>query len=118
MENNLPDLEKLQIPRVIVLNLIEAYRKELLIFCDASELAISAICYLKPQYPNGSISQGFVVGKVKVAPVNVHTIPILELCAAVLAVDIGQIAKEQLKIEIDDVKYFSDSRILLGYIQM
>ncbi|XP_061185131.1 uncharacterized protein LOC133193178 [Saccostrea echinata] len=115
-KNNLPDLEKLQIPRLIVPNLSEAYRKELLIFCDASELAISAVCYLKTQCHNGSISQGFVLGKVKVPPVSGHTIPRLELCGAALAVDIGQIAKEQLKIEIDDVKYFSDSRIVLGYI--
>ncbi|XP_062614642.1 uncharacterized protein LOC134276399 [Saccostrea cucullata] len=115
-KNDLPDLEKLQIPRVIVPNLSEAHRKELLIFCDASELAIAAVCYLKVHYPDGSTSQGFVLGKAKVAPVSGHTIPRLELCAAVLAVNVGQTAKEQLKIEIDDVKYFSDSRIVLGYI--
>lgn len=115
-KNDLPDLEKLQIPRVIVPNLSEAHRKELLIFCDASELAIAAVCYLKVHYPDGSTSQGFVLGKAKVAPVSGHTIPRLELCAAVLGVNVGQTAKEQLKIEIDDVKYFSDSRIVLGYI--
>lgn len=46
-KNNLPDLENLRIPRVIVPSLFEALRKELLVFCDASELAIAAVCYLR-----------------------------------------------------------------------
>lgn len=115
-KNNLPDLENLRIPRVIVPKLCEALRRELLVYCDASELAIAAVCYLKAKYSDGSSSQGFVLGKAKVAPVSGHTIPRLELCAAVLATDIAQIAKEQLKVKIDDIKFFSDSRIVLGYI--
>lgn len=82
-KNNLPDLENLRIPRVIVPKLCEALRRELLVYCDASELAIAAVCYLKAKYSDGSSSQGFVLGKAKVAPVSGHTIPRLELCAAV-----------------------------------
>lgn len=94
----------------------EELRRELLVFCDASELAIVDVCYLKTQHSDGSSSQGFVLGKAKVATFSGHTISRLELCAAVLVTDIIQIAKEQLKLKVDDTKFFNNSRIVLGYI--
>ncbi|CAG2233036.1 unnamed protein product [Mytilus edulis] len=113
---NLPDLEDLRIPRIIVPNLSNAVNKELFIYCDASELAIAAVCYLHVSYSDGSTSTGFVLGKAKVAPAKCTTIPRLELCSAVLGVEIAQIAVDHLQINIDNIKYFSDSRVVLGYI--
>ncbi|XP_061170784.1 uncharacterized protein LOC133180260 [Saccostrea echinata] len=112
----LPVLEKLQIPRVIVPNLNEAVSKDLLVYCDASELAIAAVCYLKATYADGSSSIGFLLGKAKVSPLSGHTIPRLELCAAVLAVEVAQIVVEHLGLKLDTINYFSDSRVVLGYI--
>ncbi|XP_078330327.1 uncharacterized protein LOC111129274 [Crassostrea virginica] len=114
--SNLPKLETLRIPRVMVSNLCESHKKELLIYCDASEHAIATVCYLHVSYANGSTSTGFVLGKAKVAPVSGHTIPRLELCAAVLAVDVAQLVKDHLQIDVNDIKFFSDSRVVLGYI--
>lgn len=45
-----------------------------------------------------------------------HTIPRLELCAAVLAIEVSQIVIEHIDISFDSVKYFTDSRVVLGYI--
>jgi ribonuclease HI len=45
-----------------------------------------------------------------------HSIPRLELCAAVLAVEVAQFALEQLDLEIDNVKFYTDSKVVLGYI--
>nr|XP_034311144.1 uncharacterized protein LOC117684166 [Crassostrea gigas] len=115
-KSSLPVLEKLQIPRVIVPNLNEAVSKELLVYCDASELAIAAVCYVKATYLDGSSSIGFVLGKAKVSPLSGHTIPRLELCAAVLAVEVAQIVVEHLGVKLDTINYFSDSRVVLGYI--
>jgi hypothetical protein len=59
------------------------------VYADASEKAIAAVAYLRTLDKDGNSVLGFVLGKAKVAPTNGHTIPHLELCAAVLAVGIA-----------------------------
>lgn len=44
-----------------------------------------------------------------------HTIPRLELCAAVLATEIAEIIRDQLKIHQDNFLFFTD-QVVLGYI--
>lgn len=83
-------LENIHIPRVITPNLSKSLKKELLTFCDASEKAIAAVSYMTTTYEDGSQQVGFVLGKSKLAPTSGHTIPRLELCAAVLAIEIAQ----------------------------
>ena len=109
-------LEEIHIPRVTVPHLSKAVRRELWTYSDASEKAIAAVSYLKVFYQDGSAKTGFVLGKAKVAPVSGHTIPRLEPCTAVLAIDISQIAIEHMDMTFDSVKYFTDSRVVLGYI--
>lgn len=115
-KSTLQSLENLQIPRVMVPHLNDAASRELLIYCDASELAIAAVCYLKVTYPDGSSSTRFVFGKSKVSPLSGHTIPRLKLCAAVLALDIAQVTEEHLKVKLDNINFYSDSSVVLGYI--
>ena len=38
------------------------------------------------------------------------------MCAAVLAVDISELATEHLGIKLDDIKFYSDSKVVLRYI--
>lgn len=45
-----------------------------------------------------------------------HTIPRLELCAAVLATEIAEIIRDQLKIHQDNFLFFTDCQVVLGYI--
>ena len=97
-------------------SLSEASKLELLVFCDASELAISAVAYLFMYFPDGKCEIGFVLGKTKVATSSGHTIPRLELCVAVLGVEISVIAQENLGVQLSSVKFFSDSKVVLGYI--
>ena len=56
------------------------------------------MAYLKTSDLDGTIHVGFLLGKAKLAPTSGHTLPRLELCAAVLAVEIGEIIKEELEI--------------------
>jgi ribonuclease HI len=63
-----------------------------------------------------SLSNGFVLGKAQLAPLREHSIPRLELCATVLAVEVAQFALEQLDLKIDNVKFYTDSKVVLGYI--
>jgi hypothetical protein len=56
------------------------------------------------------------MGKVKVSPTNGHTIPRLELCAAVLSVETADIVKQELNIDSKDFHYYTDSNVVLGYV--
>ncbi len=67
----------------------EAKQRELCVFADASVKAILAVVDLKVTEHDGDTEVGFVLGKAKLAPQSELTIPRLELCAAVLAVDCG-----------------------------
>ena len=84
------------------------------IFCDASLKALSAVAYLKVTDARGHIEVGFI--KAKLAPEPEITVPRLELCAAILAVEIADLLQEELDMTLDDVKFFTDSKVVLGYI--
>ncbi|XP_068227672.1 uncharacterized protein [Palaemon carinicauda] len=114
--NTLQELENLRIPRTYVPYLSETVSKELHVFSDASKKAIAAVAYLRTTDISGTPSLGFVLGKAKVAPTGGHTIPRLELCAAVLAIEIAQYITDNLDISIERVKYHTDSKVVLGYI--
>jgi hypothetical protein len=99
-------------------SLSSAEKLELHIFSDASEKEVSAVAYIKSCDDNISLSRsvGFVMGKCKLAPSHGHSVPRLELCAALLATEVGEIVTEALKVSFQAVNYYSDSRVVLGYI--
>lgn len=85
-----------------------ALRREIFIFSDASKDAIGTEAYLK--LSDAKFSHiSFVLGKAKVAPASGHTIPRLELCAAVLAVELAETIHEQLHISMQDMHFYTDS---------
>ena len=114
---SLSGLSQIHIPRCYSHeSLSQATSVELHVFSDASELAVAAVTYLLIRFPDGNNSLSFVLGKAKVAPISGHTIPRLELCAAVLAAELSETVKETIKLNIQKVKFYTDSRIVLGYI--
>ena len=113
--DSLSQLENLCVPRSYNSSFLNSTRREVLVFCDASKDIIAAVAYLKLQ-DNDMSSTSFLLGKAKVAPVHGHTIPRLELCAAVLATEIAEFVRDQLNIPAQDFHFFSDSQIVLGYI--
>ncbi len=94
----------------------ETTEKEVIVFSDASEKAIAAVAYLRSTNGDENQHTGFILGKTKVAPSHGHTIPRLELCAAVLAVEIAAVVCQHLDLPTESVRYFSDSKVVLGYI--
>ncbi|XP_062585397.1 uncharacterized protein LOC134247072 [Saccostrea cucullata] len=115
--SSLQILKDVTIPRMLShVSISIAKTVEVHIFCDASEKAIAASAYLKVTDNDGHSSVRFLMGKGKLAPSRGHTIPRLELCAAVLATEIAQIISIQLDIPLECMCYNSDSRVVLGYV--
>lgn len=115
--SSLKDLTSLQIPRPYTeISPTEASRRELTVFCDASTKAIAAVAYLKLTDTNGIIHVGFVMGKAKLTPLPEHTVPRLELCAAMLVVEPAELISSEIDMELDDTTFYSDSKVVLGYI--
>lgn len=85
-------------------------------FSDASTKAIGAVAYLRVIAEDGSCHVGFILDKAKLAPLSEPTIPRLELCAAVLAVEMAEVILDEMDIKTDAVKFYCDSKEVLGYI--
>lgn len=114
--NSLQELKHFHISRMYTgLSLTKAERIELCVFCDASTMAIGAVAYLKT-IQEDIVDIGFVMGKSKLAPQSEPTIPRLELCAAVLAVEVAELIQDELDLKLDSIKFYTDSRVVLGYI--
>lgn len=94
-------------------SLSKAYKPEIQVYSDASEKAIAAVAFVKDPETG---KYGFILGKAKLAPLLGHTIPCLELCAAVLATEIGDIITQNLDIPMENINYFTDSKVVLGYL--
>ncbi|KAL1277360.1 hypothetical protein QQF64_024033 [Cirrhinus molitorella] len=61
----------------------------------------------------GYIKVGLIFGKTKLAPKFEFTIPRLELCLAVLAVEIAEVISEELDLEMKNMKFFTDSKLIM-----
>ncbi len=96
-KDSLKHLQGLKIPRMYTSNsLSTAHRKEIIVFCDASTKAVGTVAYLKMTNADGLSEVGFLFGRAKLAPKPDVTVPRLELCAAVLAVEVAEMLQEQL----------------------
>ena len=114
---SLTTLENLRVPHSYSTRpLKEATRRELHTFCDASVEAIGVVSYLRTIQLDGTVQVSFVLGKTKLAPPQATTIPRLELRAAVLGFELTELITEELDLQPDSVTYYSDSKVVLGYI--
>ena len=63
------------------------------------------------------MSVSLLFGRSKVAPTKTTSIPRLELCSAVLSTQAVRMMREELDVKVDEEFYYSDSKVVLGYIQ-
>lgn len=110
---SIKEIEHLQIPRPYISVSLSSQTqcRELCVFSDASRTAIAAVAYLKTVSIFGDFQVGFIMGKSKLSPRPAHTIPCLELCVAVLAVDMADFVRDEMDIEFDKVTFYTDSKI-------
>ena len=114
----LPILEKVAFPRCYHpkgFGTVE--RREIHAFCDASKDAIGTAVYLREINSEGDISVSLLFGRSKIAPTHSTSIPRLELCSAVLATKAVRMIRRELDVKVDEEIYYSDSKVVLGYIQ-
>ena len=116
-QQDLPNLEKISINRAYIHSeLGKVVRKELHVFCDASEIAYAAVCYLRLENTRGDVQVSFVMGRARISPIRSISITRLELAAAVLGVRLRQFVQQELDWEMDQTVFWSDSMSVLQYI--
>ena len=86
-------------------------------FSDASEIGYGAVSYLRIVDDKGAPHCSFVLGKSRVTPLKVVSIPRLELAAAVVAVKLNCLIRNELEYPIHDTIYWTDSTVVLQYIR-
>ena len=85
-------------------------------FSDASVKGYGQCSYLRLVNENQRVHCAFVMGKSRVAPLKPVTIPRLELTAAVCSIRISQQLQRELECTIDQEYFWTDSKVVLGYI--
>ena len=109
---HLPDLASLQLPccysiknKTVVLGTTHT-------FVDAFEQACAAVFYLRQEYGDGDVSVIFAAAKSRVAPLQVITVPRLELVAAVIGVRRSKFVGNILNMLVKEHVSWSDSKTL------
>ena len=64
----------------------------------------------------GRVFCSFLIGKCRLAPLKVTTIPRLELTAATVSFQLNKILTKELQIPIDKVTFWADSMTVIRYI--
>ncbi len=86
-------------------------------FSDASGSGYGSVTYLRLLNSNNVVHVSFLLGKARVAPLKPVTIPRLELTAAVLAIRVDKMLREQLQLQLENSCFWTDSTSVLKYIR-
>lgn len=115
--NGLLKLKEISIPRCYhphdFHNII---RVELHHFSDASCVGYGMCSYLRYKNDQGEVHCRLIMAKARVAPSKVTSIPRLELTAAVVSTKVSAMLKSELDMKIDQEFFWTDSQVVLGYI--
>ena len=114
--NDLRNLGKIQIPRCFTPeNFGKILKVELHHFSDASTQGYGQCSYLR-LVSEDKVHCTLIMGKARVAPTKIVTIPRLELTAAVISAAVSNMLKEELELKVDREYFWTDSQVVLGYI--
>ena len=85
-------------------------------FSDASSYAVRICIYLYQLFEDGTSISALVFAQSHLAPKSATSVPRLELCAAVLLAEAMRKIHQELEMTINHLSFFTDSKIVLGYI--
>ena len=116
--DSLSELEQVHVPRCYhPTDFGDIAGAEIIAFSDASQDSIGVAVYLCLVDTNEKVNVALVFGQSKVAPLSTTSIPQLELCGVVLAVPAVRKVLHEIDMKIDKVTFYTDSKVVLGYIQ-
>ncbi|KAK3895047.1 hypothetical protein Pcinc_001215 [Petrolisthes cinctipes] len=115
--NDLPVIKEFNVPRCVIPdeNLVKTL--QLHYFCDASEYGYGAVAYLRTDKVDDTVSVDILLAKSRLAPLKGSTIPRLELAGALEAVRLDKLLQEELQMPLEQSIYWTDSTIVLWYLQ-
>ena len=113
---SLEQLPELAFKRCLIPSTFLGGSAELHHFGDGSLAAYGAASYLRVVSPTGEVKVTLLMANGRVAPMNATTVPRLELAASVLAVQLDEVLKRELRIELRPSTFWSDSWMALTYI--
>eukprot|EP00117_Sycon_ciliatum_P039449 scpid9122/ scgid5519/ len=90
-------------------------RRELHVFCDASEKSYGTVAYLREESAT-AVATVLLVSKTKVAPLKQMTIPRLELMAALIGSRLIKFLQNTLPFDLHRTVLWSDSTCVLHWI--
>lgn len=113
----LPMLSEHHIPRCYYPREATITSTQLHGFSDASEKAYSGVIYLRMEDSNGAVHTSLITSKARVAPLKRLTIPRLELNGALIMAQLLSHCKDVLDLPLDVVHAWTDSTIVLAWLQ-
>lgn len=115
--SEIQELQSFAIPRCYKpANFAQVAKAELHHFSDTSVKGYGQCSYLRLIDEDGQIHCSFVVGKARVTPLKLVTVPRLELTAAIVSVRVSEQLRRELGVNITNEVFWTDSRVALGYI--
>ena len=114
-----PLLDRMEIPRCIRVHVPPNAKEEvmLIVFSDASELALGAAVYIRISYGMGRTETHLLMSKSRVAPLKELTLPRKELVAALMGARLLKHVAEELEMKTSDAICFSDSMTALQWMR-
>ena len=110
-------LKNISFDRCLIPNEFTNGVSELHMFCDGSTKGYSCVCYIRTVTHTGKIYVNIVAAKSRLTPKKGATIPRIELAGACTSAKLCNLVRNALDIDIVRSTYWTDSKIVLGYIQ-
>lgn len=95
---------------------LEGATREVHIFAEASEQAYGAVAYMRTEEDEGRIHLSFILACSRVASKRLHSIPHLELCAALVAGQLARVLEKELTLPLARIVLWSDSTTVLTWL--
>ena len=111
-------LQNLRIPRCFIPKTMGKRRAyELHHFADVSMFGYGNCSYLRIKDENNQVNVALVIGKSRVVPTKITTIPRLELTASLVSAKVRTKIQEKLCYPNLTEFFWTDSKVVLGYIK-